>query len=176
MGGGEYGNALLVRGELVDVVELPMPAVGEDRMAILARIVDATDGRSGTEWCVAVTHLQNQRRGRPDEAPGQLEVVLDALDRLAASALPAAPAVLMGDLNMGPDRVEPLLAARGYGWAAASPTFPSHRPREHIDWIAVRGARIDAVMVPDVRVSDHRPMVAQVQADALHMDGPSARP
>ena len=176
LGAGEYGNALLVRGEVLDVVELPMPAEGEDRMAILARVVDPTDsapGHAATEWCVAVTHLQNQRRGRPDEAPDQLEVVLDALDRLAS---PGTPAVLLGDLNMGPDRVEPILVARGFRWAVGPPTFPSHRPRERIDWIAVRGAVVEAVIVPDVRVSDHRPLVAQVRVDPDRLDELPGRP
>lgn len=182
LGGGGYGNVVLVRGEVVEVSNLHLPSHNEDRMAILARVAPTGSGTGVDDrpWWVAVTHLENRRRGGPDDGPAQLEAVLEGLDRLAGSER----AVLLGDLNMGPDRVEPALAARGYRPAIGPPTFPSHRPRERIDWIAVRGAGVDAVWVPDVRVSDHRPLVADLVADgvpgaevgSVHMDGPPSRP
>ena len=176
LGGGEYGNALLVRGEVVEVVDLPLASAGEGRMAILARI-----RVRGPVWAVAVAHLQNQRRGRPDEAPAQLVTVLSALDRMAGTV---SPAVLLGDLNLGPDRVSPLLVERGYTAAVGPPTFPARNPRERIDWIATRGATVGAVVVPDVRASDHRPLVAELTADPFpgsdsppdHMDGAPSPP
>ena len=53
--GGEYGNALLARGSLVDVehVRLPVMPGNEARAVVLARVqVD------GTDLSVAATHLQ----------------------------------------------------------------------------------------------------------------------
>lgn len=168
-GGGEYGNALVVRGGIVRATEVPLPsAVGEDRVALVAQVLHGAE-----RWWVAATHLQNRRRGLPSEAPGQLRSVLDALDR---SAGPSGPAVLLGDLNLGPDEVEPALAERGYAAAIGPPTFPAHRPREHIDWIAVRGATVVGVEVPDLRASDHRPLVAELRRADLHMDATADRP
>jgi endonuclease/exonuclease/phosphatase family metal-dependent hydrolase len=152
LSGGEYGNALLVRGDLLEATDLELPSQGESRQAILARV-----RVRGPVWTVAVTHLQNQRW--PDEAPAQLDVVLRALDRRAGTV---SPAVLLGDLNLGPDRVVPLLGRYGFTPVTGPPTFPSRRPRERIDWIAVRGAAVGEVEVPDVRASDHRPLVARL--------------
>jgi endonuclease/exonuclease/phosphatase family metal-dependent hydrolase len=170
--GGRYGVALVVRGTLDDVEDLRLLGEGETRVATIARAtVRPRDPGPGTEHgdehpapelTVAVTHLQAPSSGRPHEARLQLGQVLDALDERPG------PHLLMGDLNLGPAWVQPLLERRGFEVADAPPTFPARRPTRRIDWIAVRGGRIGVAVVPDVRTSDHRPLVATV---AL---GPSA--
>jgi endonuclease/exonuclease/phosphatase family metal-dependent hydrolase len=166
-GGGEYGNALVVRGTVLEVEDVALAGVGEDRVVAVALVeVDAV------RWWVAVTHLQNRGRGRPDEAPGQLLRVLAELDDRAGAS---GRALLLGDLNLGPAEVEPALARHGYRAAIGPPTFPARRPREHIDWIAARGAPFGEVTAPDTGVSDHRPLVAEIVPNAspgadLHMD------
>lgn len=158
---GRYGNALLVRGEVQRSHVLELPSQGEPRVALVQR-VRVGDVRA----TVVSTHLQNRRAGRPVEAPDQLEHLLGALRGWSG------PAVLMGDLNLRADAVEPRLAAEGWTPVASGPTFPAERPTVRIDWIAVRGFDVAGVQVPDVRASDHRPIVA----DLTPLDGTGHAP
>ena len=165
LGEGQYGNALVVRGDLVDVTDVPLPSRGEARQAIIATVRSG-----GAAFTVAVAHLQNHKVGRAHEAPAQLDALLDDLDRRVG------PLVLMGDLNLGPGPVVPRLAGRGYRPVDGPPTFPSDRPRDRIDWIAVRGWVVDEVEVPDLRSSDHRPLVADLGPDPVtpvRLDAPA---
>ncbi|HEX6382482.1 MAG TPA: endonuclease/exonuclease/phosphatase family protein, partial [Acidimicrobiia bacterium] len=116
-----YGNVLLARGSIgdVEVIRLPRPGGGEQRVAILAR-VDV----NGLGLSVVATHL-SFRRG---EGLPQLEVVLEAL------AQREGPRMLLGDLNIGPEVVEPAVAAAGYQLAPTGPTFPAAKPRTRIDF------------------------------------------
>ena len=146
-----YGNALLARGRITDVevVGLPRPSLGEPRVAILATVtVD------GVAVSVAATHLSfRKEEGRPqlDELVGRLG------DR-------PAPRLLLGDLNLGPDVVEPTLAAAGYDIASTPPTFPAQSPRMRIDYVAVTGLTIVSADAPETGMSDHRAVVAELRA------------
>lgn len=71
------------------------------------------------------------------------------------------PVILMGDLNMGPDR-----AARATGMrsAASHPTYPVEGPREQIDHILVRGPLTTTDSgAPALPISDHRALWADVR-------------
>jgi endonuclease/exonuclease/phosphatase family metal-dependent hydrolase len=145
-----YGNVLLARGPITDVevIRLPRPSDGEQRVAIVARVdVD------GIGLSVGATHLSF----RPGEGLPQLEVVLDALARRAA------PRVLLGDLNLGPEVVEPAVTAAGYRLAPTGPTFPASGPRTRIDFVAVSGLEVLAASTPEPGVSDHLPVVAEIR-------------
>lgn len=148
---GRYGNALLVRGEPSRVERWQLRSVGEPRVAILAAV--ALDGAAVT---VVATHLQNRRAGRPHEAPEQLDEVLGVL------ATWPEPWILMGDLNLRPEVVEPRLDAAGLVAVPGSPTYPSDHPRLRLDWIAVRGLEVRSWEVPELQASDHRPLVADL--------------
>ncbi len=149
---GRYGNALFARGTLSDVelLQLPSPQGGEPRGAILA-----TAAVAGTTLSVAATHLSIRR----SEAPVQLAAVLE---RLGHRPLPR---VLLGDLNLGPEMVEPALTAAGYVLAPTGPTFPADKPEQRIDYVAVAGLGVVETDVPAVGLSDHRPVVAVVGGD-----------
>src|SRR5947207_10721337 len=91
--GGEYGNALLARGSLVDVehVRLPVMPGNEARAVVVARAqVD------GVALSVAATHLQNRHGAPPPtpadagEPPDQLPIVL------APPAHPPRPRAVLG--------------------------------------------------------------------------------
>jgi endonuclease/exonuclease/phosphatase family metal-dependent hydrolase len=167
--GGSYGNALLVRGrtERTRTVELPGP--GERRVALFARVVVAD-----VELTVVCTHLQNRAAGRPSTAPEQLASLLDEL-----SGWPE-PWCVMGDLNLRADVVLPMLAAAGLAAVGSGPTFPAPAPRIGIDWIATRGLGAGSAHVPDLRTSDHRPVVATFDAPGPggfpHSGHPAADP
>jgi endonuclease/exonuclease/phosphatase family metal-dependent hydrolase len=150
-----YGNALFGRGTFTDVevVPLPRPEGGEPRVAILASL--EVDGAlpPGRQLSVAATHL-SFRKG---EGPVQLAALLEALGRRPL------PRVLLGDLNLGPEVVEPAVAAAGYELAPTPPTFPAEHPRLRIDYVAVAGLTVTTAAVPEVDVSDHRPVIADVR-------------
>ena len=146
-----YGNALLARGPIrdVEVIKLPRPSEGEQRVAIVARVAV-----KGVEMAVGATHL-SFRRG---EGAPQLAVLIDAL------AERDGPRVLLGDLNLGPEVVEPALLAAGYQVAPTGATFPAGAPRTRIDFVAVWGLKVVSASTPAPGVSDHLPVVAEVCA------------
>jgi endonuclease/exonuclease/phosphatase family metal-dependent hydrolase len=64
------------------------------------------------------------------------------------------PVVLLGDLNMGPDRATRITGMRS---AAHHLTFPVDRPREQLDHLLLGGAlTAGASAAPELPVSDHR--------------------
>jgi endonuclease/exonuclease/phosphatase family metal-dependent hydrolase len=149
--GGWQCNALATRGNLTDVetVELPLRGGNERRVVLLARVL-----LPGTALTVACTHLQN---GDKPAALMQLDAALDALE-----ARPG-PHVLAGDLNLGPDDVEPVLRARQFAAAPSPPTSPAQNPRRRIDWIACDGdLTAGTTRVHELFVSDHRAVVTDV--------------
>ena len=153
-----YGNVLLGRGRLsqVEVVGLPRPERGEYRVAVLARLelADGVAPRSDPPaLSVAATHLSF----RGAEGPAQLDAVIELLGRRPP------PRVLLGDLNLGPEVVEPALAAAGYSVALTGATFPAAMPRARIDYVAVAGLEVVSAEVPETTLSDHRPVVAEVR-------------
>lgn len=149
---GRYGNGLLVRGVLLEAATAPLPRRGrrEPRAAVVAA---ASVG--GRPLSLAATHLSVDR----EEAAHQLEHVLDLL----ASRPP--PRVLVGDLNLRPERAVPALERRGFIVAdTATPTYPAAGPFLRIDHVAVEGLEVEAVEVLEAApVSDHRPLVVQVR-------------
>lgn len=145
-----YGNVLLARGPIrdVDVVKLPRPSLGEPRVAIVAR---ADVG--GVAMSVAATHL-SFRKG---EGAAQLEVLLAAL------AGRDEPRLLLGDLNVGPEIVIPMVEAAGYTVAPTEATFPASGPRSRIDYVAVSGLEVVSASTPAVGTSDHLPVIAELR-------------
>ena len=118
----------------------------ERRVALLARVKLA-----GATLSVACTHLQHSG----GDAREQLAAVIETLISRPS------PRLLLGDFNLGPDDVEPLLAARGFTAAPSGPTFPAGAPRRRIDWIAVDGGlRVVGARRHDPVVGDHCPLSA----------------
>lgn len=152
-----YGNSLVVRGRVLEraVIDLPRAPEREPRTAILARVAVR-----GLEISVAVTHLQHwpkRHRHLAHDAPAQLRAVLDAL-----VALPA-PRVLLGDLNLAPPAVAPIVAAAGFVLAEHGATYPADVPRLRLDHVAVDGFIVRRAWVAErAPVSDHRAVVAEL--------------
>jgi endonuclease/exonuclease/phosphatase family metal-dependent hydrolase len=83
---------------------------------------------------------------------------------VTATAGTPRPLVLMGDLNMGPDRAAALTRMSA---AATHPTFPVETPREQLDHIMIDGdLRAGSSSAPRLELSDHRALVAEVTAGA----------
>ena len=87
----------------------------------------------------------------------QLRRLMGTLDSRSGTA---RPLVLMGDLNMGPERAIQLTRMQSL---AAAPTFPVNQPREQIDHVLGRGpvaaTSARSVVLP---LSDHRALVADL--------------
>lgn len=149
--GGEYGNALLVRGEVrrSEVVELPGHRRREPRCALVSEVV--VDGRP---WSVAATHLTTNRS----------VVLIQLLALLDVLATYPAPRVLVGDLNMEPARLLPFMTAEGYRLALGPLTHSVRRPRRQIDHVAVTGRRcaVAALGAFALPVGDHLALIAEV--------------
>jgi endonuclease/exonuclease/phosphatase family metal-dependent hydrolase len=153
---GKYGNALVVRdGAIDDVDVVALPRLGrrnEPRSATLASVT--IGGEDGGRLTVAATHLSIHR----PEVHEQLQAAVDLL------VTRPGPWVLVGDLNLVPDEVEPVVAAAGLELAeSGEPTFPADGPRIRIDHVAAGGGLAPgAVHVVATESSDHRALVVEV--------------
>jgi endonuclease/exonuclease/phosphatase family metal-dependent hydrolase len=153
--GGEFGNALLVRGEVLESATHPLPSVGEPRSLLRARV-----RVRGLELDVFVTHLAAWGGAARAVRARQL-ACLGAQLRSAER-----PFVLAGDLNAGPGAPEmaALLAdeelARSCG-APGEATYPLLDRR--IDYILVdQHWRVLEAQVLRHGPSDHWPVVASL--------------
>lgn len=146
-----YGNALLTRNPARRVDILELRSLGEQRVAVIAE-VDLAEGPA----TLVSTHLQNRRAGRLPQALSQLDQLL------AVIGCRPEPWVVMGDFNLRPEVVLPRLAQAGLVPAGVQPTFPADEPRITIDWVAVKGMTVLSAEVPDVRLSDHRPLLVEL--------------
>jgi endonuclease/exonuclease/phosphatase family metal-dependent hydrolase len=160
---GTYGNALLVRGEPSDVATLALPRPWwppwkrrpEPRGALRCRL-----GGTGRGIVVATCHLGF---GRPGEGARQLAATLRWVEEAAGDG----PAVLAGDLNLRHPQAPP-------GWALVDvpKAFPAWAPDRTIDHVLVWGGTGRALDAPRPVVSDHRPVVVELELGA----GSGARP
>lgn len=145
---GKYGNALLARGTITEVERVALPKAdrgNEPRAAIVASTLGLT---------VAATHLSIHR----PEVHDQLRAVVD---RLVARP---GPHVLVGDLNLHPPDVAPVVEAARLGLAdVTQPTFPRNDPTSRIDHVAV-SVEVEVVGVEVVATdsSDHCALVVEI--------------
>ena len=153
--GGEFGNAILSRGRIVEAKVHPLPSVGEPRS-----LLEATIDLDGNRLRFFVTHLATwgklNRRSRLE----QIQCVAEHARRSPY------PFVVVGDLNATPpsaeirwfdDNVEVELTGE--------PDEPSHKlTRQRLDYIFA-----DTGWFPkDARVlkagpSDHYPLIAELE-------------
>jgi endonuclease/exonuclease/phosphatase family metal-dependent hydrolase len=135
------GNALVVRGEVLESDVVVLPGTGERRVAVVASVVVA-----GQRWSVATTHLALD----PAVARHQLEVSLDALaDR-------PKPWVLVGDLNLLPDQVQPVAERSGYDLLDGPFTINARtRLNRRLDHVLLNGTTAPASGVTKLPCSDH---------------------
>ena len=146
---GAQANALVVRGEADAPEVLLLPGPGERRIAVVARVVV-----DDAPWSVATTHLALA----PAVADRQLETVLDAL------AARPRPLVLIGDLNLRPERVALVAARTGFTLLEGPPTVNARtRPDRRLDHVLVQGARIIDSGVTKLPVSDHLTVWADLE-------------
>ena len=151
--GGEYGNALLVRGRVLRSTTFGLPGRRrvEPRVAAIAEVEAA-----GRTWTAAATHLTTRR----DISPEQLLALIDELRGWPA------PRVLLGDLNLEAGALLPWLTAESYRVALGPLTHSVRRLRRQIDHVAVngRGCAVRALEARALPVGDHLALIAEVVA------------
>lgn len=155
MDGGEYGNAVLTRGEITSAYVHPLPGSGEPRSLL------QTDIRlDGHEVTFFVTHLAAWGRLL---RVARMRQVAELGDIIARGALPH---VLVGDFNVPPgaDEIRTLLS-HGHLRVIGDPresTFPMTRQR--LDYIFA-DPRWEALGTDVIRrgPSDHWAIVAELK-------------
>jgi len=152
--GGEFGNAILTRGQIVRAQAHPLPCVGEPRT-----LLEATVRIDGATISVYATHLTTWGRLNSKIRGEQLQ----CLGREVRAS--RYPYILAGDFNTGPGSPE-MEAFRRENVAQPAtrdigPTFP--RWHEQIDYIfADHGWRVGPSRVWPIDTSDHRPVTAEL--------------
>ena len=155
MDGGEYGNAVLTRGEIRSQFVHPLPGSGEPRSVLQADI-----HVNGNDLTFFVTHLAAWGRLL---RVARMRQIAELGDIIARGALPH---VLVGDFNVPPgaDEIRTLLA-HGHLRVIGDPresTFPMTRQR--LDYIFA-DPRWEAVSTDVIRrgPSDHWAIVAELK-------------
>ncbi|HEX7705179.1 MAG TPA: endonuclease/exonuclease/phosphatase family protein [Thermoanaerobaculia bacterium] len=95
MDGGDYGNAILTRGEVTERNVCALPGTGEPRSLMRSDVT-----LDGTSFSVFVTHLSAWGRLRRRERLEQIAKVAEVIDDAAL------PHVLAGDFNVSPHAEE----------------------------------------------------------------------
>jgi len=158
--GGEFGNAILARGRLSDIVVVPLPSFGEPRSLLRARVeVD------GADFDFMVAHLAAwgglNRRIRTTQA----QCLAEQAHAAAQVGEPGRRFVLCGDFNAPPDSAELAALLDGrlmtFCGLASEPTHPLLGQR--IDYVlAGPGWAVGETAVVHTGPSDHWPVVAEL--------------
>lgn len=152
--GGRYGNAVLVRGEIVGTTISRLPKVPSSRFWQEQRTMLEVDASlADGPLHVAATHLAvKQWNNGP-----QLEFLLRRLRERPR------PLALLGDLNRRRAAVAPLADDAGLHAVEHGPTYPAWAPRTDIDHVVLSGDL--SVVRAEVRptpMSDHAALVVDV--------------
>lgn len=123
------------------------------------------------ELCIFLVHLSLKFRQRQY----QLRYLHDLVARTAK------PVIVAGDFNTfwGTDEIYLFMRATGLRSAntLGLPSFPARRPRVELDFILVSsGIEITDFRVPNVRLSDHRPLVCDFRIMAPVRSGAPGEP
>lgn len=156
LAGGTFGNAVLSRWPIFDLVEHGLTVGRHEPRGALA----ATLGRDKRELRVIATHLGLRGAERSEQLARLLAIVKSTAE---------IPTVLAGDFNITRGRARALRAYAGhFGEVDAPATFPAIAPVLPLDRIfAVSGASVVDVKVHRSRcarvASDHLPLVATIE-------------
>lgn len=153
-GKGEFGNALLTRGEMLESTNHLLPSVGEPR--VLLESVLRLDGATIN---VYVTHLTTWGAINRASRREQLQCL--------ARHVPTSrwPYLLMGDLNAPPSAPEVAEFLAGHPGELAGPDIAITHPlmKRRIDYIvADYGWQVVSAQAVPIGPSDHYPVVAQL--------------
>lgn len=164
IGRGEFGNAVLARGNVESVHVHPLPTIGEPRSLLEVRIATA----EGT-YAALATHLVTWGHLNRFSRGEQLECVRAHLGQIDV------PWVLAGDFNATPEAGEMEAFRISGAGIEASPRAPTHRiTHQQLDYVfASPGWTVGHSRVVEEGPSDHWPLVVQLNPpDAANGGGP----
>jgi len=161
--GGQYGNALLVQGELYDIDIIRLQPDNKSTVIFGRRLNYAREPRNAligiakindTEISVAATHFA----GTKEQRQGQFSATLGAL------ACYPPPRLLLGDLNTRYEELQAwdMPASMKFAVNDSTLTNPSPVPTRQIDHIAVDGLQIVTAYTKLPPVSDHLALIAEL--------------
>lgn len=167
--GGLFGNAVLTRLPILNVVIRPLPYTESTPerttypRGAIAVTVKTSDGRPIR---FVSTHFQhNVAEDRVAEAK--------VINEIFAASDDMTPTILAGDMNATPDAEPIQLLLKRWSNATdvpASPTAPSKKPRSRIDYIFYQPNSIfrqkHAEVIAEAMASDHRPVLAVFELTA----------
>jgi endonuclease/exonuclease/phosphatase family metal-dependent hydrolase len=152
--GGDFGNAILTRGEIVSAVVHPLPSVGEPR-SVLESVIRI----DGATLNVYVAHLTAWARFNAATRGEQL----DCLARHVRTS--RYPYLLLGDFNAPPESAEVAKFEKEDAAQLCGPGIKLTHPflGERIDYIfADWGWRVAGTRAIATGSSDHYPVVAEL--------------
>jgi len=167
--GGLFGNAVMTRLPILDVVIHPLPyteATEEKVTYPRGAIAVTVEGPDGKPLRFISTHFQhNLEADRVAEAK--------AINALFAKEGDEMPSILAGDINATPEAEPVKILEKEWTNAIddeAAPTAPSVNPRSRIDYIfhrpEARFRMIESKVLPEEVASDHRPVLAVLELQA----------
>jgi endonuclease/exonuclease/phosphatase family metal-dependent hydrolase len=166
--GGLYGNAVLTRLPILDVVIQPLPyteSTSQRTTYPRGAIAVTVRGPEGKPLRFVSTHFQHN-------VPEDRLAEAKAINKLFVGP-ENMPTILAGDMNAVPDS-EPIQELLKH-WSNAideqsSPTAPSKKPTSRIDYIFYRPAPMfrvsHAEVIAESMASDHRPVLAVFEIPA----------
>ncbi len=164
--GGLFGNAVLTRHEILDVLIHPLPYTEStpQRTTYPRGAIAVTIGTSsGQRLRFISTHFQHN-------VPEDRVAEAKAINRLFAQDKDSAPTILSGDMNATPQS-EPIKILL-QKWTGAiedppAPSAPATAPRSRIDYIFFRSADrfrlVSTKVIDEPLASDHRPVFAEFE-------------
>jgi endonuclease/exonuclease/phosphatase family metal-dependent hydrolase len=164
--GGLYGNAVLSRLPILDVLIQPLPyteSTAERTTYPRGAIAVTVRGPNEQRLRFISTHFQhNVEEDRVAEA--------HAINRLFADDTDDVPTILAGDMNATPD-AEPVTVLQQRWKNAideqAAPSAPSSKPRSRIDYIFFRPAEqfriVETRVIDEPMASDHCPVFSVLE-------------
>jgi endonuclease/exonuclease/phosphatase family metal-dependent hydrolase len=153
-GHGQFGNAILTRGDIVSAMVHPLPGHGEPRSLIES--VLRIDGATINFY---VTHLAAWHRMNASVRGRQLDCVAKYI------RTSTYPFLLAGDFNAAPDTREVMAFDRENLAQICGRILPVTNPLLHrrIDYVwADYGWEVNRTSVPHIGPSDHWPVVTEL--------------
>ena len=161
--GGDFGNAVLTRGELRSAAVFPLPGPGEPRTLLHTRI-GAGAGLAQSEIHFYVTHLAAWGRWGRAARSMQISGLVEQLKQSNG------PFVLVGDLNAPPDAPEigTLMAAELFRMCGDDIAVTHRFMRQRIDYVfAGPGWTTASYQVIRSGPSDHWPVLVELRREDL---------